>query len=543
VFSKQVYHQGVKHYLPSLIQQEKTMMFTDISFATTKKSLITLLLLLIAEAVLSQPEVPIKVLQAKFMSIKSSCVSYNDAYALINCSNAYVRESVSFPASASYRFDLSAYSYYVGNLGQAQIRIDGKTAGTIQVSDTITKMYSTTIKVTAGVHNVDILNVKTGAGFYAGLLYITKTTAPAPYVYPPIKPLTLVPNQILTANHFGSGILRGFNLGSNNLTANDMMSMKATGANIARYFIAVSKIPGTNTYSCNKGELDKSDSAVARAKRYDYYVIPTLQVFPEDTNEDFWGTSATAVSRRESLINIWKDLAKRYKGNAAVAAYNLINEPRNNRNYAEWIAFASQLIQAIRQIDPAHVIIVEYSYTIEMFTMMQPLPYTNLVYSPHFYDPLKITHQGVQGEDAIDRIPYPKLIAGNTMGTYTKINLSKELNPARTLAKTYNVPIFIGEFSCVNWAPINDNGIWTSSKWIDDEISLFEAEKWTWCYHAWREWEGWDAEIPSSFYLPYRYENATPTGFTSSQQRAARTPSAPSITKLKKWFKLNAQVN
>ena len=519
-------------------------MVSKLKFLALQKHSALLLLLSLAEIVFSQPKVPIEILQARFMSKKSPTgVSNYDAYARLDGKNSYVQERIYFPSSGSYRFDLSAYSSYVpGSFwAQAQIRIDGVPIGTRQVNDTVTKMYSLLTKIAAGTHNIDIVvtgskGTETTSKLYAGLLYVTKTTAPVPYVFPSIKALPLVPGKILTANHFGSGRLRGFNVSSDKLNSKDMMSMKQTGANIARYFIAISKMPGTNKYYFNTGELEKSDSAVAKAKRFQYYVVPTFQVFPEGLNEDFWGSADSAVLRRESLIVLWKVLAKRYKGNSAVAAYDLINEPRNNRNYAEWIDFASQLVESIRQVDSSHVIVIEHSFSSEMFAMMQPLPYTNLVYSPHSYTPLKITHQGVRDEYGTERISYP-----NTQKVYTKVELSKKLDPARALAKTYNVPIFIGEFSCINWAPLNSNGKWTSTQWVTEEISLFEVEKWAWCYHAWREWEGWDSEIPSTFYLPYAYINAKPTGFTKKQQRAARTPNAPTITELRKWFASNSQ--
>src|SRR5690348_11379016 len=113
----------------------------------------------------------------------------------------------------------------------------------------------------------------------------------------------------------------------------------------------------------------------------------------------------------------------------------------------------------------------------------------------------------------------------------------------------FHVTIFIGEFSCVNWSPATSytsasgSWGWTSTAWCDDNISLLEAEGWSWVYHAWRgDYPGWEAEIPSSYYTKFSFVNAKPQNLPSySEWIKNRTSSAPTITMLKKWFALNAQ--
>jgi endoglucanase len=55
------------------------------------------------------------------------------------------------------------------------------------------------------------------------------------------------------------------------------------------------------------------------------------------------------------------------------------------------------------------------------------------------------------------------------------------------------VPMFVGEFSCVRWAPEG-----SCPRWLADAVALFEAEGWGWTYHCWRCYQGWDAEVPAS---------------------------------------------
>jgi hypothetical protein len=107
----------------------------------------------------------------------------------------------------------------------------------------------------------------------------------------------------------------------------------------------------------------------------------------------------------------------------------------------------------------------------------------------------------------------------------------------------FHVPVFIGEFSCVNWSPASAGTTWgwTSTEWTNDNISLLETEEWSWVYHAWRgDYPGWEAEIPSSYYNSFTFSNATPQSLPSYGTWVSnRTSSAPTITMLRGWFAKN----
>ncbi len=53
----------------------------------------------------------------------------------------------------------------------------------------------------------------------------------------------------------------------------------------------------------------------------------------------------------------------------------------------------------------------------------------------------------------------------------------------------WQLPVYLGEFSCVNWAPGD-----AAARYVADSIEMFEGLGWSWAYHAWRSWPGWDAE-------------------------------------------------
>ena len=78
--------------------------------------------------------------------------------------------------------------------------------------------------------------------------------------------------------------------------------------------------------------------------------------------------------------------------------------------------------------------------------------------------------------------------------------------------------MFVGEFSCVRWAPGG-----SCPRYLADAISLFEADGWGWAYHCWRCYQGWDAEVPQDIPKDQR------EGFLPRERRA----DSPSILLLK----------
>lgn len=58
------------------------------------------------------------------------------------------------------------------------------------------------------------------------------------------------------------------------------------------------------------------------------------------------------------MINLWRVIAGRYRGNPWVAGYNPLNEPADE----EWVrllSFYDRLVPAIREVDPDHILFLE----------------------------------------------------------------------------------------------------------------------------------------------------------------------------------------
>ena len=92
----------------------------------------------------------------------------------------------------------------------------------------------------------------------------------------------------------------------------------------------------------------------------DFHGLPGGQGKGESTGRkrdkaEFWQDEA----HQRRAVEIWRKVAEDYKGNPAVAAYDLINEPAEAPSLgALWSAY-DLLYREIRKIDPEHIITVE----------------------------------------------------------------------------------------------------------------------------------------------------------------------------------------
>ena len=311
-----------------------------------------------------------------------------------------------------------------------------------------------------------------------------------------------------------------------------MSDMAATGANVVRYFVNENLSADGNSYVGDPNNLAGLTSVVQSAKQFGFKVIILLQpLSAQNVPElpEFWANT----NLQSSLVNIWIAIAQQYVGNTTIAAYDLINEPIAPNGQQQWITLATQMITAIQKVDPNHVIIFEPSpggIPESFLTMKEPLPYTNIVYSVHDYEPYAITGQGIFSS-SVESYPSP---SSSSIGLVNSTTLSTQLEPVRQFATNFHVPIYVGEFSCARWAPGT-----SAYQYMRDSIELFESAGFSWTYHEWRGYQAWDAELPESYFQAMPYVNAMPQGWATENTALLRSSDTDAMTTLKQYFESN----
>lgn len=107
---------------------------------------------------------------------------------------------------------------------------------------------------------------------------------------------------------------------------------------------------------------------------------------------------------QDRLVALWKEIAKRYRGEPVIIGYGLVNEPVPVHGIEEWEALAQRLITAIREVDAHHIIFVERAIWLKsgssneissrlFFPKGLSDPSRQLALEFHFYEPMGFTHQ------------------------------------------------------------------------------------------------------------------------------------------------------
>lgn len=147
---------------------------------------------------------------------------------------------------------------------------------------------------------------------------------------------------------------------------------------------------------------------------------------------DMW----TDDELRQQNIDLWASIAKRYREEPAVAAYDLLNEPVTIDSSGEqWRSLAQDIADAIRSVDQNHLLVVGAVYGMD--GAFDPegakrhllVDDDNVMYDFHFYDPYRYTHQfaswvptlrdGGRYPDPDHLVPTtpPRVLKGNRIGT------------------------------------------------------------------------------------------------------------------------------
>jgi hypothetical protein len=294
--------------------------------------------------------------------------------------------------------------------------------------------------------------------------------------------------------------LRGAMVSPRSLTEADLKTLgQEWNANLVRWQLIRPSRPGVRTTLDEwdrwlEDELKRLDTMLPLCEKYGLYVALDLHSPPggQGTAGGYAGSDAglfTDKACQDRFVRAWEGMARRYKGNKVIWGFDLANEPVEDMWTGEcddWHALAERTARAIRAIDPDRTLIVEPAEWGNPGGLRSFLPIgvPNVVYSVHMYLPHEFTHQGVFSPS--EPIRYPGEIGGKR---WDKAALREALQPAADFQKTYNVHIYVGEFSAIRWAPDQ-----SAYRYLKDLIEVMEELGWDWSYHAFREWSGWSVE-------------------------------------------------
>ena len=262
--------------------------------------------------------------------------------------------------------------------------------------------------------------------------------------------------------------------------------------------------------------------------------VPTLD---DHNKKGFW---ASHPEMKDSLIWFWTEMATHFKKDEfkdVIWGYDLFNEPSTGGRHAvqEWLNMVPDIIAAIRKVDTNVWVVFQPGLVTETFAKEKEKIIQKdkrVVYSLHFYCPETFAGQGIMYENEFSSKKFKtheeavahflREYPGNSKNHWwetekyqNKETLEAELKPLTDFAKEYKVPVLIGEFSVITWAPVQ-----SALNWFKDVIDIFETNHFSWCFHAFREWQGWSLESPEGPKAFWFSGEGSPAPSATETQRA-----------------------
>jgi hypothetical protein len=159
--------------------------------------------------------------------------------------------------------------------------------------------------------------------------------------------------------------------------------------------------------------LDRYKRIVGWLAARHIYVVLDMHVPPGNDDIDpgsgaFWRDARNAAN----LVAIWKLLAAAFKDEPYVLGYDVFNEP-SPPAAADWWRLLDDAINAIRQADARHLIVVEPPW-VENDSGFRQVADPLALYEVHFYEPFAVSHRGADwlGDTAV---PTDGIYPGNAL--------------------------------------------------------------------------------------------------------------------------------
>lgn len=206
---------------------------------------------------------------------------------------------------------------------------------------------------------------------------------------------------VLRGVAFGNQVWGNVRIPTQHHDERDFERVRAMGMNSIRFYLNYKTFesdeqPGVYL----KDGFDWLDRNVDWARKHGVYLVLNMHVPPGGYQSLGKGKALWSDAKeQERFIALWKAIAERYRGEPAVAGFDILNEPVVSESIDQWKDLAERTIQAIRTVNPEHVVFVERVNAIDgdwrenenrnFFRVSDP----NVVYEFHFYKPFHFTHQ------------------------------------------------------------------------------------------------------------------------------------------------------
>ncbi|MBN2520698.1 MAG: cellulase family glycosylhydrolase, partial [Bacteroidales bacterium] len=177
------------------------------------------------------------------------------------------------------------------------------------------------------------------------------------------------------------------------------------------------------------------------------------------------------------LLGIWNQISKEFKDYSDSLLFELCNEPNTNLTPSLWNAYAKEILDTVRVLNPKRTCIIGTAEWggIGALPLLKLPGDTSIILTIHYYNPFQFTHQGADWVDGADA-----WLGSTWDSTISQQNaIINDLEKIKQYSDTANVPVFIGEFGSYSKADMDSRARWTA----------FCARKFEEYGFSWSYWE------------------------------------------------------
>lgn len=210
------------------------------------------------------------------------------------------------------------------------------------------------------------------------------------------------------------------------------------------------------------------DRAIEQLGRHGVHSIVDLHALPGAQNHHWHSDNETHVPAfwehrhfQDRVVNLWQALAEHYRGDARVAGYNLMNEPADESG--EKVGpFTRRLVEAIREVDPDHVVFVDGNTYATDFSVFDE-PFDNAVYTLHDYVAAGLGRAKVYDRGAAERKFLERSAYARATGT----------------------PVLVGEFGPIYTGDPGEDAL--RRRILADQLALYREHDASWALWMYKD--------------------------------------------------------
>jgi len=329
-----------------------------------------------------------------------------------------------------------------------------------------------------------------------------------------MKGFIRVENNLLKDGDGNNILLKGMAFG-NNVWANPSTPPKThhaeesyrelseIGFNSVRFYLNYELFESDNApYKYRQEGWDWLDLNIQWAKKYDMRLVLNMHYPQGGFQSNGNGTALwTDEENKKRLTALWTEIAKRYKDEPTIAAFDLLNEPvvpeksSIEETFAQWQDLAQGIAYSIRTVNINHMIMVErlnayknletgvsnWNNDLNGEMNFFLIDDNNVTYEFHVYDPFVFTHQNAGWVESSRGVFSTSPDETNGLNKeYLEQCFTKYLK----FGKDNNVPVYLGEFGVIVYGFQEGRG---GDRWIKDALDICRRHNINFNYHTYHE--------------------------------------------------------